>query len=63
MKKYNYFYNQQAIPESQFLSAVPKDWENDVIAGESSWGYYRAIEREENTHKQQSNGVLPLTKE
>lgn len=49
MKKYNYFYDGQAIPKSQFLENVPENWEEDVDEyGEYSWGYYRAIEREED---------------
>lgn len=47
MKKYNYFYNGQPIPKSQFLAAVPENWENEVENGEFSWGYYRATEIEE----------------
>jgi hypothetical protein len=46
MKNYNYFYNGQPIPKSQFLSVVPENWENEVENGEYSWGYYRAIEIE-----------------
>ena len=43
MKKYNYYYDGQPIPKSQFLEAVPEDWGKDVNEfGEYSWGYYRA---------------------
>ena len=45
MKTYNYFYNGQPIPKSQFLS-VPENWEEEVENGEYSWGYYRATEIE-----------------
>jgi len=49
MKKYNYFYNGQPIQRSRFLSVIPGDWEKDVDENsEYSWGYYRAIEREED---------------
>jgi len=43
MKKYNYYYNGQPITKNQFISNVPENWENDLIDGEFSWGYYRAI--------------------
>lgn len=49
MKKYNYFYNGQAISRDQFLSNVPKNWENEVDEyGTYSYGYYRANERDED---------------
>ena len=49
MKKYNYFYDGQAIPRSRFLKNVPENWEEDVDEyGEYSWGYYRAIKMEED---------------
>lgn len=43
MKKYNYFYNGQAITRSQFLDNVPENWEQDLDEyGNYSWGYYNA---------------------
>jgi len=45
MKKYNYFYNGQPISKAEFLKRVPENWETEVVAGEYSWGYYRATER------------------
>jgi hypothetical protein len=47
MKKYNYFYDGQPITKKQFEDAVPENWEKDVENGEYSWGYYRAVEIEE----------------
>ena len=47
MKNYNYFYNGIAILKAQFLASVPEDWEKDVKDGYYTWGYYKAIEREE----------------
>lgn len=47
MKAYNFFYNGQPIPKSQFLKAVPENWESEVEDGEYSWGYYRASEIED----------------
>jgi len=48
MKKYNYFYNGQAITQMQFIMNVPKNWEDYVDDFcEYSYGYYMAIEREE----------------
>ena len=44
MKKYNYFYDGQPIPKDRFLKAAPEDWESEVVDGEYSWGYYRAVE-------------------
>ena len=46
MKKFNFFYNGQAITKSQFLSEVPENWESELVDGEYSWGYYRAVEIE-----------------
>ena len=46
MKTYNYFYNNQPIPKSQFLAAVPEKWENEVENSEYSYGYYHAYEIE-----------------
>ena len=46
MKKYNFFYNGQAISKEIFLANVPKDWESQVENGEYSFGYYRATEIE-----------------
>lgn len=43
MKKYNYFYNGTPITKAQFLTAVPNNWESEVVDCEYSWGYYRAI--------------------
>lgn len=43
MKKYNYYYNGKPITKNQFISNVPENWESELIAGEFSWGYYRAI--------------------
>jgi hypothetical protein len=45
MKTYSYYYNGQSITKSQFLQSVPDNWENEVIDGEYSSGYYRAVER------------------
>ena len=45
MKTYNYYYNGQPITRSQFLQSVPDNWENELIDGEYSNGYYRAVER------------------
>lgn len=44
MKKYNYFYNGVPITKAQFLSVIPENWESEVVNGEYSWGYYRAVE-------------------
>jgi len=44
MKRYNYYYNGQPISKNNFLKAVPKNWENEVIDSEYSYGYYRASE-------------------
>lgn len=47
MKKYNYFYDGQAITKSQFLTSVPENWEDDVDEnGEYHFGYYKAILRD-----------------
>lgn len=50
-KKYNYFYNGQAIQKSRFLEAVPEDWEDeaDNNMGYYTYGYYKAVLREEET--------------
>ena len=48
MGKYNYFYNNRPISKSQFLQSVPENWEGEVELGEYSWGYYNAIEIEQN---------------
>jgi len=45
MKTYSYYYNGQSITKSQFLQSVPDNWESEVIDGEYSSGYYRAVER------------------
>jgi hypothetical protein len=42
---YNYFYGKQSITKKQFESVVPNGWENEVVNGEYSYGYYKAIER------------------
>lgn len=44
MKTYNYFHDKRPISKDQFLKAVPENWETEVIDGEYSYGYYRAIE-------------------
>lgn len=44
MKKFNYFRNGQPITKDAFVKAVPKNWENEVISGCYSYGYYNAIE-------------------
>ena len=44
MKTYTYFYNKEPIQKSQFLSVVPKNWENDIKDGEYSNGNYKASE-------------------
>jgi len=44
MKTYNYYYNGQPIPKSQFLSIAPENWESNLDEyGEFSFGYYRAV--------------------
>jgi hypothetical protein len=43
-KVYRYTYDKQPISKAQFLSVVPTNWESEVVDGEYSWGYYRAIE-------------------
>lgn len=48
MKKYNYYYNKEAISKSEFLSKVPENWEQDVVNGEYHYGCYSAIERIED---------------
>ena len=45
MEKFNYFYCNTAISRAQFLNSVPADWEKELVCGEYSYGYYRAIER------------------
>lgn len=44
MKTYNFFYNGMPITKQQFLQSVPFNWDKDVIDGEFSYGYYKAIE-------------------
>jgi hypothetical protein len=46
MKTYIYFYDGTPITKAEFLSVVPKSWESEVVDGEYSWGYYRAVEIE-----------------
>lgn len=48
MKKYNYYYDKTPIKKSRFEESVPENWEQDVINGEYSYGYYRAIEVEDD---------------
>ena len=49
MKKYNYFYYGMPITRSDFLKAVPENWEEEVDEyGTYSWGGYRAVERDED---------------
>jgi hypothetical protein len=49
MKTYNYFYDGTAITKAQFLAAVPENWESEVDEfGEYSFGYYRAVQRDED---------------
>jgi hypothetical protein len=49
MKTYNYFYDGQPITKKQFLAAVPENWESEVDElGEYSYGYYRAVQRDED---------------
>ena len=48
MKTCNYFYDGTPITKAQFLKAVPENWENEVENGEYSWGYYRAVEIEQD---------------
>lgn len=46
-RKFNYFYNGVAITKSQFLAAVPENWESEVNElGEYTYGYYRTNEIE-----------------
>ena len=45
MKTYSYYYNGQPISKSQFMKSAPENWESEVIDGEYSFGYYRAVER------------------
>lgn len=46
MKKYNYFYDGTPITKLKFEYIVPLNWEREVVDGEYSWGYYKAIEIE-----------------
>ena len=46
MKRYNYFYDGVAIQKSNFLKNVPENWEQEVIDGFYSFGYYSAYERD-----------------
>ena len=46
MKNYNFFYDGNAINRKTFENAVPVNWESEVINGEYSYGYFRAIERD-----------------
>jgi hypothetical protein len=45
MKTYSYYYNGQPISKSQFMKSAPENWESEVIDGEYSNGYYRAVQR------------------
>lgn len=48
MNNYNYFYNGEAIQRSRFLEVVPENWEENLDEyGEYSYGYYRAVKRDE----------------
>jgi len=47
MKKYNYFCNNQVISKREFEKVVPFDWQNNVVNGEYSYGYYRSTEVED----------------
>jgi hypothetical protein len=47
MKKYNYYYNGEPITRKQFITAVPENWQSEVINGEYSYGYFKAVEGEE----------------
>ena len=48
-KKYNYFYYGMPITRSNFLKAVPENWEDEVDEyGTYSWGGYKAVERDED---------------
>lgn len=47
MKTYNYFYCNLAITKQHFLRCVPSNWESEVVDGEYSYGYYKAIEIED----------------
>ena len=48
MKRYVFYYNGTTITKAQFLnSGINDNWENEMIDGEYSNGYYRAIEIEE----------------
>lgn len=59
MKEYNYFYAKQPIPKSQFISCVPENWEEEVDEyGEYSYGYYKAIEIEEEELEGDSGDFL-----
>ena len=64
MEAYNFFYNGQSIPKSQFLKAVPENWESEVEDGEYSWGYYRALEIENEikaiAEEQEANKIFRL---
>jgi hypothetical protein len=44
-QQYNYFYNNNAIRKSDFLSNVPINWQLDVKFGMYSYGCYNAYEK------------------
>ena len=46
--KFNYFYNGTPISKQNFESSVSAGWENEVVNGEYSYGYYRASEIEQS---------------
>ena len=41
---YNYYYNGQPIPKARFEANVPENWQEEIVNGEYSWGYYNAIQ-------------------
>lgn len=45
MNTYNFFYYDTAIPKSQFIAAVPANWESELDEyGEYSYGGFRATQ-------------------
>ena len=46
-KKFNYFYYGMPIQKSEFLKAVPENWQDEVVNGSFSWGGYRAVNIDE----------------
>ena len=45
MDQFSYYYNGTPISRSQFLLNVPSDWLSELVDGEYSYGYYRAVSR------------------